>query len=732
MSPDLYQKLKGVQTLNPEEQPTVDMMQVLKASRKSSRSQPPTRGSSEGTGVSSGVPNESTVILTTLSEGTGTKPWVLDEEKVTFEAKADVILDWGLEKESEYSEEESVDDEIDWETDDEIERGDEYVQENMDEEMKDAEVDDIGNGDEEITNTAKEDAEKTEEVKDDIKKAKLPPSSSSLSVSLGFGNQFLILSSNKSTVGTLKDFADAELNSLLDVQIQLEIPQIQVFFLEKDVQDLKAVGHTTILLTSLRSKIPSAVNAYLGSSLGDTLQKNPEKILGKRYHDDDDKDEDPFARPNLQRVKVIQIVRRPGTIVKPGIELEYNIEECYKALTDQVYLNNPKGDHCPYELSKPLPLKGHTGHLTVPSKYFFNKDLEYLKASNPKKKYSMSITKTKAARYELVGIKDVIPNLWRVTKKILSMVSIKINKLLGYGHLEEIAVRRANRQKYKYKEGDFVNLHLNDIEDMLLLVTQRKLFNLEGSDIVDLAMDFLGISTKELCTPSFDPPGAVNEYLNKQKRVMRADELYKFSDETLKLVHDELHQRVLKFRFGYNKEMSMRTWSTIDKKRSELMVKLIDKQSYETLSKRSFGILPDHRYVPVLAPSQSALFPTSHFSPFIIPKDFYTNLVDILGLPPDDIQALLGCPQVVSAAKLPILNPNEFDLWKMRIEQYFLMTDYSLWEVILNGDSPEPTRLIEEKHQLKFNSHKDAKSLMEAIEKRFGGNTKTKKAAKAC
>nr|GEX32002.1 hypothetical protein [Tanacetum cinerariifolium] len=88
-----------------------------------------------------------------------------------------------------------------------------------------------------------------------------------------------------------------------------------------------------------------------------------------------------------------------------------------------------------------------------------------------------------------------------------------------------------------------------------------------------------------------------------------------------------------------------------------------------------------------------------------------------------------------SAAKLPILNPNEFDLWKMRIEQYFLMTDYSLWEVILNGDSPAPTRVIEgvlqpalpDKHQLKFNTHKDAKTLMEAIKKSFGGNTKTKK-----
>nr|GEW59920.1 putative ribonuclease H-like domain-containing protein [Tanacetum cinerariifolium] len=110
------------------------------------------------------------------------------------------------------------------------------------------------------------------------------------------------------------------------------------------------------------------------------------------------------------------------------------------------------------------------------------------------------------------------------------------------------------------------------------------------------------------------------------------------------------------------------------------------------------------------------------------------------------------CPQVVSAAKLPILNPNEFDLWKMRIEQYFLMTDYSLWEVILNGDSPIPTHIVEgvsqpvapttaeqrlakknelkahgtllmalpDKHQLKFNAHKDAKILIEAIEKRFG------------
>nr|GEU86999.1 ribonuclease H-like domain-containing protein [Tanacetum cinerariifolium] len=66
----------------------------------------------------------------------------------------------------------------------------------------------------------------------------------------------------------------------------------------------------------------------------------------------------------------------------------------------------------------------------------------------------------------------------------------------------------------------------------------------------------------------------------------------------------------------------------------------------------------------------------------------------------------------------------------MRIEQYFLMTDYSLWEVILNGDSPTPTRFVDGVVQAVAPTTKDAKSLMEAIEKRFGGNKKTKKVKK--
>ncbi|GJR23529.1 hypothetical protein Tco_0972056 [Tanacetum coccineum] len=45
-----------------------------------------------------------------------------------------------------------------------------------------------------------------------------------------------------------------------------------------------------------------------------------------------------------------------------------------------------------------------------------------------------------------------------------------------------------------------------------------------------------------------------------------------------------------------------------------------------------------------------------------------------------------GTNTTTLTAKLPILNPRDYDLWLMRIEQYFLMTDYSLWEIIKNGN----------------------------------------------
>ncbi|GJX15812.1 ribonuclease H-like domain-containing protein [Tanacetum coccineum] len=63
---------------------------------------------------------------------------------------------------------------------------------------------------------------------------------------------------------------------------------------------------------------------------------------------------------------------------------------------------------------------------------------------------------------------------------------------------------------------------------------------------------------------------------------------------------------------------------------------------------------------------------------------------------------------MVAASKVPLLKPGEYEIWRMRIEQYIQMIDYALWE-------------------LKFNSIKDDKKLLEAVKKRFGGNAATRK-----
>ncbi|GJZ49778.1 ribonuclease H-like domain-containing protein [Tanacetum coccineum] len=46
---------------------------------------------------------------------------------------------------------------------------------------------------------------------------------------------------------------------------------------------------------------------------------------------------------------------------------------------------------------------------------------------------------------------------------------------------------------------------------------------------------------------------------------------------------------------------------------------------------------------------------------------------------------------------LPILQRGEYDLWKMRMEQYLQCIDYTLWEIIENGKAPIVTKLVDGK-----------------------------------
>ena len=43
-----------------------------------------------------------------------------------------------------------------------------------------------------------------------------------------------------------------------------------------------------------------------------------------------------------------------------------------------------------------------------------------------------------------------------------------------------------------------------------------------------------------------------------------------------------------------------------------------------------------------------------------------------------------------STPRLPKLKLNEFEMWRILIEQYFLIQDYALWEIIQTGDSFKP------------------------------------------
>ncbi|GKG15617.1 hypothetical protein Tco_0357940, partial [Tanacetum coccineum] len=144
-------------------------------------------------------------------------------------------------------------------------------------------------------------------------------------------------------------------------------------------------------------------------------------------------------------------------------------------------------------------------------------------------------------------------------------------------------------------EGDFPRLHLNDIEDMMLLVVQNRLFNLDGDVIVHLAAALrmftrsiviqkrvddlqLGVesyqkklniskprtrdedlSRRAPYTTLSNPQGVIYEHKLNRKRLM-----------TLQSVRDTIHDMAANLRMGYNKAMSKRIWTHLDKTRSHI------------------------------------------------------------------------------------------------------------------------------------------------------------------
>nr|GFD18095.1 hypothetical protein [Tanacetum cinerariifolium] len=156
-----------------------DIIKGFKESRKTSKRLLGTEGLGKGTANIPRVHDESTVISATSSEGTGTEPGVLNREEIYSEEDD--------ENKDDTDDDRSIDIENtnDKETEDELLQGVEQANDDEDEEMKNVEVEDSRKGDAKISDVAKADVEKTEEVKDDAKILSLLPTSSNLSVSSG-------------------------------------------------------------------------------------------------------------------------------------------------------------------------------------------------------------------------------------------------------------------------------------------------------------------------------------------------------------------------------------------------------------------------------------------------------------------------------------------------------------------------------------------------------------------
>ncbi|GJZ13088.1 hypothetical protein Tco_0548318 [Tanacetum coccineum] len=182
-------------------------------------------------------------------------------------------------------------------------------------------------------------------------------------------------------------------------------------------------------------------------------------------------------------------------------------------------------------------------------------------------------------------------------------------------YLREIILCRADYKEYEISEKDLKNLHQNDFEDLYLLNIQDKLNHLSKSDKIhlhtavnmwirnlvirnrvgDLQLGIESYQTKlNLERPNWDatdysfkedytivpkPRAVIYRDRNDQRKLMRLNEIHKFSDGTLTRVMEKLDHMVKDFHlFEYNKGMETRKWSEDDKRRSKDFITAIEKR----------------------------------------------------------------------------------------------------------------------------------------------------------
>ncbi|GJT36723.1 hypothetical protein Tco_0936588 [Tanacetum coccineum] len=285
------------------------------------------------------------------------------------------------------------------------------------------------------------------------------------------------------------------------------------------------------------------------------------------------------------------------------IHLLFQMEECHKMLTDQVDWTNPEGTQVSVDVNRPLPLGGPLGHVTIQTQFFFNKDLEYLRYGSNGSIPALSISKMKAARYPDFGLELlVLEHIWiddvctydisatygifhwwfnrqkfyidrhdspsrrkevRTHMRILSVIRVKAYSRYGYDYLSKIILRRADFQEHIISKKDFKNLYPSDFEDLNLLLFDST----------------AGYEFKHDYTIIESPPTVVFPVDNNDRKIMRFNKIYKFSDATLTHILEALDYKVKKFKVKQlNPGMNTRFWTEKDMTWSKEFIAAIERR----------------------------------------------------------------------------------------------------------------------------------------------------------
>nr|GEU65865.1 putative reverse transcriptase domain-containing protein [Tanacetum cinerariifolium] len=205
--------------------------------------------------------------------------------------------------------------------------------------------------------------------------------------------------------------------------------------------------------------------------------------------DDDDTENDHLPKADMRKDwwKLLPKEERPATPEPAWTIPSSNVsdmEECYKMLTHQINWVNPEGDQVRIDVSRPQPLDGPPGHVTIQTQFFFNKDLDHLRYGNKGSRPALLISKMKVSHYPDSGLELLVPEqMWidevctydisaaygishwwfnrqkfyidkhdspshrrevRKHMRILSVVKFKAFSRYGYDYLSEIVLRRAD------------------------------------------------------------------------------------------------------------------------------------------------------------------------------------------------------------------------------------------------------------------------------------------------